>query len=326
MKDGLKFSQEDRDGVLARHPLNRGLEWARNIEDARIYRDEDSDPPFEPKFVLGGIARDTYEYIDFDINETEADPYYYCVMSVIKGDGLIDKDPWNRRTESPLMSPPVEVTPYTCIPVDEISKEVISLGGHIMDPLAKEDYRYQWDSRTVRTFLGPYFDRFLDRADELAETLSGLVQTSSDAMVDYIDFLSNKIRGYIKIIQVIAQIIQVLVSFRMRGSLLLLSLDPEDGGIRNFASRIRDSVIGEQITLGALSNETTASPGALASIQSSLYFGLIGVYGFPNDPTAPGYLDQYTAPYEQTYEAAKKRLEKNQTAIKLLLKLLTGKD
>lgn len=314
-KDGLPFTQEQYDEALLRHPIARKEEHARNIQKARIYRDEG----FEPEFILGGIARDTFQFTDFEVEEGIT--YYYSVMSVIKGDGLIDSDPWNRRVDSPLMSKPVEARAAFCIPVSEIENGILSLEG---DFISEKDYRFKWQSRTLRSYFGPLLDDMLDRVDQFTDTLSGLVQTSSDAIQEYIDFLSRKIRGYIQILQIVTNIITILVNFRLRGSLLLLNLDAESGGIENFVDRIRKSNIDSQ-SLGFMENDVTTSAGALASIRG-YYFGLITVFGYPEDPTNWENYDQYVAPYREEYNDVQRRLEESQRVIQLLLKILLGKD
>lgn len=321
VKEGLTFTQEQRDEALAKHPVARRKEHVRNFETARIYRvGTDEETEFEPAFVLGGIARDTYEFVDFDIEE--GNTYYYSVMSVIKGDGLVDSDPWNRRVDSPLMSPSVGIKVQTCIPVSELGDAILSLDGDFIDPT--QSYRFNWQSRTIRTYFGPLLDDMLDRVDEFTDQMAGLVQLAGDAMTEYIDFLSGKIRGYIKIIQVITNIVLILVNLRLRGSLLRLMLSPQAGGIENFVDRIRNSTVDSE-TFDALENDVTTSAGALASIKG-YYFGLVTVYGYPEDPTAPGYLEQFTAPYEETYNDTKKRHQDTQKAISLLLKILLGEE
>lgn len=315
IKEGLPFNQEDYDEALLRHPIARKEEHVRDIQKARIYRDEG----FEPEFVLGGIARDTFQFTDFDVEEGVT--YYYSVMSVIKGDGLIDSDPWNRRVDSPLMSKSVEARASFCIPVSEIENGILSLEG---DFISEKDYRFKWQSRTLRSYFGPLLDDMIDYVDQFTDILSGLVQTSSDAIQEYIDFLSRKIRSYIQIIQIITNIITILVSFRLRGSLLLLNLGAESGGIENFVDRIRKSQVDSE-SLGFIENDVTTSAGALASIRG-YYFGLVTVFGYPEDPSNWENYDQYVAPYREEYNDVQQRLEDSQRVIQILLKVLLGKD
>lgn len=314
-KEGLPFTQEQYDEALSRHPVARKEEHVRNIQKARIYRDEG----FEPEFVLGGVARDTFQFIDFDIEEGVT--YYYSVMSVIKGDGLIDSDPWNRRVDSPLMSKAIEARASFCIPVSEIERGILSLEG---DFISEKDYRFNWQSRTLRSYFGPLLDDMIDHVDQFTDILAGLVQTSSDAIQEYIVFLSKKIRGYIQIIQIITNIVTILVNFRLRGSLLLLNLEAEPGGVENFVDRVRKSQVDSQ-SLGFMENNVTTNTGVLASIRG-YYFGLITVFGYPEDPTNWENYDQYVAPYREEYNDVQQRLEDSQRVIQLLLKVLLGKD
>lgn len=338
VKDGLSFTEEQRNEMLLKHPLVRSIDDIRNFDEARIYRDDD----FEPQFVLGGISRDRYKFIDFDVEEGEI--YFYTVMSVIKADGLVDSDPWNRRLNSPLMSQPVGIRATYCIPTSEIEKEILSIDGDFIS--AKENYRYDWKYLTIRKYLGPPIEKLLDRVDQFAEQMAGVIQTSSDAMNDYINFMAGKIRTYTRIIQIMLDIVTTLVSFRLRGSLLLLTLEPETGGIENYASRVRDSGLAsydlttaeaydafgeEALNLGrsVIKEERnkqqpqTGEAGKLASIRG-IYFAYVTVYGWPDNPNNQETIDGYVAPYREEYNAVQKRLERNQRAVNMLLKLLIG--
>lgn len=310
IKEGLNFSSEERDEIILKHPLRRRPEYVRDIEKSRIYRDEG----FEPEFVLGGIARDKFSYIDYDVEE--GDTYYYSVMSVIKGDGLVDNDPWNRRTDSPLMSQPVSVTPSFCIPLTTLSDKIQTLDGDFIS--AEGSYRFNWKSRTLRTYFGPLLDDLLDRVDGIADNLLGLVQTSSDAVSEYIDFLGNKVKTYIQIVQTITDIVLMIVSFKLRGSLLVLNLSAESGGIQNFADRVMRSEVDSSTF-----NRNDRSEGRLGDIKG-YYFGIVSVYGFPGSEEDNQYLQGYLAPYAEEYNSVKKKFDDNQKSIKTLLKLFLG--
>lgn len=331
LKEGLPFTEEQRNEAILLHPIARNESFVRDIENARIYRDDD----FEPEFVLGGISRDSYQFTDYEVEEGTT--YFYSVMSVIKADGLVDRDPWNRRVGSPLMSASVGTEAFFCIPVSEIDDLILSLEGDFISP--KEDYRFKWRSVTLRTYFGPIFDFLLDKVEQFSEGMAGLVQTSSDAMQDYIDFISKRISNYIKIIQIVTNIVTTLVSFRLRGSLLLLNLDPEEGGIRGFVDRVLSSQVESQqissIEANAGNNSSVGKSviderraqqdgGAKLSSIRGIYFGLVTVYGFPQDPSQEEFYDNFTEPYVEEYNAVQSNLENSQRAVQTLLKILLG--
>jgi hypothetical protein len=238
---------------------------------------------------------------------------------VVRRGGYVEDDPMSDSITSPMMSGPVEATASACIPVEELENIIPLMNGYLKD---SSEYKYKWESITLRNVFGPQVGELLDRVDQFAEQLAGYVQTSSDAINNYLDFLANKIKNYIKIIEIITDIVLTLLNFRLRGSLLVLKLSPETGGIRNFADRVRKSEV-DSYTLSALANETTESAAALASIRGG-YFSAIWIVGYPDDPTDPSTWDEYTQPYMEEYNETANKLEDSNKTLNLLLKILVG--
>lgn len=312
-KQGVPPTKEDMDKIISNSITAKSEEHIRDFNNILVY----DDISFEPDFVVALPGKDHYTFTDFEVDEGIS--YFYKVMSVIARDGLVASDPYNRRVDSPLMSPSVYATARFCIPTSELIEPILSVYGDFIDP---RDYKYFWLSITLRTFFGPTINDLLDRLDQFTDSLVGLVQTSSDAISGYIDFLSTKIQNYIKIIDTITKIVDMLVNFRLRGSNLLLVLSAKPGGIENFVDRVKKSRI-ESKTYKDIRDDTTSDPAGLKSIKG-LYFGIVMLYGYPEDPSNLENYDHYVAPYREEYNDVVRRIERSQRSISFLTKILLG--
>jgi hypothetical protein len=292
-----------------------GIEWASHI---KVYDNDNLYAPEGKKFnngkpltVLSIPETNSFSIIDYDVVEGET--YYYKVFSIPGLGELIFSNPYNEMIESPLASPAAGAQAHACIPISEISKGILSMEGDFID---EKDYKYQWFSKSLRTFLGPTFDDLFNGIDSFADKLLGMVSTSGDAISDYLDFFSKKIESYISILNTIEQVIEMLANFRLRGSVLLLNVPLQKGGIKYFTDTVTNSQVESQTFGSAVNNDQGA---ALASIEG-YYFGLVAVYGIPD----PSNYNQLTQPYKTEYNSTIAQLQASGKAIQTLSKLLTG--
>jgi len=244
-----------------------------NGADQNILIYEDSD--FEPVYIKSLIGRPKYSLEDKNV--IEGTKYFYIVYSV-PSKNWFTKKPIYEDIRSPIASNRVTATPVKCIPISELQKYMIlDQDGNTVDP---ESIKTQWLSLSIRSLLGPSFGFIFDRMNSFSESLIGFTTTSSDAATNFVDFYANKIQGYLSIVTSIKNIINILLSYRLKGTIMYLTLDFEQGGTEGFVKRF---------------NEATMDPEAVD--VRGVYFGIVIVAGFPviNKDTAKLYFPKNEA-------------------------------
>jgi hypothetical protein len=266
-----------------------------------------------PLTVLSTPASQNFSIVDYDVVEGEV--YYYKVFSIPGAGALIFDNPYNARVDSPLASVAVGTKAFSnCISISEISQGILSKEGDFID---EKNLKYKWNFMTIRKFLGSTFDKELfGNIDLFADKLLGMVSTSSDAVNDYLSFFSKKIQSYITILNTIVQIVEILVNFRLRGSVLLLNVPAKTGGIQYFTNTVMSSSV-DSNTFG-YPNQNNG--GAALETIEGFYFGWVIVYGV----TDPSNYNQLIQPYKAEYNSVVAQLNANQKAISTLTKLLVG--
>jgi len=269
----------------------------------------------------------TYSYIDFDV--TEETLYYYKIYSVF-GEDYLDNNPHLKSISSPIATPTISANvPRECIPLSELKKYMnLSISGELMSPF---DMEGDWQSVTVRRMLGNQLDDMYDSLDVLADTLIGLVDTSSTAINNYLKFYGERIENLLEILEKIKNIIFRLSSFTTRGTFMVLKMPLETGGMKGFVDRFNKAC-----NSGNSKNEVPKSTKKLSEFLSNsakitknspiakfnekgIMFGLILLYGIP-DLSNPERLKLIVP--ESNIENAKKRYASSGKAIETLLKML----
>jgi len=267
-----------------------------------------------PVTVLATPGTQSYSIVDTDV--TDGVNYYYIVFSIPGLGELIFNNPYNIRVDSPLASPAVGAKAFGCIPISEISQGILSKEGDFID---EKNLKYKWNFLTLRKFLGPVFDKqVFGTIDLFADKLLGLVSTSSDSINNYLTFFGKKIQSYIQILNTIVQIVEILVNFRLRGSVLLLNVPASKGGIQYFTNTVTNSSVTSDTFTGT--GSTTNNGGAALETIEGFYFGWVVVYGISDSADYSKLAQPYRAEYNNTIS----QLQASQKAIDTLTKLLVG--
>lgn len=309
----------------------------RGFQKIRLYDNEGfkNQGSKDPVFVKFSFGKDDYTYTDYNI-ETGV-KYFYRVYTVLSdGEAAYVEDPYPFRLDSPLTSNVASATALGCIPVSEIAEEILSMEG---DLLRKEEYANSlWRQVSLNRFFGSQVDKLLKKVENFADKLIGYVSTPAGAINEYIDFYANKLTDYITIIQTITNIINMLISFRLKGSMLMLDLfEPKKGGIQGFAERINRAQVNSAVmgrrprdpsqaidrafgSTGGITKSISNDMGQTLSELRGIYYGLVVVYGLGN----PGDVKAHAAPYMKEYNDIKKQAEDSKKTFTMLKGIITG--
>lgn len=350
-KSGDFPTLKQMDAIIANSALAKDQNLVRSFQKIKIFdNDANADQlglkkfnEGEPVFVGKNILYESYEYTDFEVQT--GTKYYYRVYTVLneKKNGL-SGDPYLFRVDSPMSSNEASATAYNCIPVSEIPNGILTLDGEWIDE--KDHSKSKWSSLAIKDLLGPSIEKLLNAVDKFADKLIGYVSTSSDAVNEYLDAFAKKIDDYVKILDILTQVINVIMSFRLKGSVLLLNLTkPKEGGIQGFAQRIANATVNSAIlgkkprseseivninvkvppgaegAKSAINSQVSNDMGASLSALKGFYYGLVVVYGFTDKVD----LKAYAAPYMTEYNDVSSQLANNEKTINMLLKILLGK-
>jgi hypothetical protein len=322
LKEGVMPSAEDMQKILISNFKVGGPDDIKAYSGVRVYDNgnvyaltlENKFNKGNPVTVLADSYKQSFSIIDYDVIPGQI--YYYKVFSMPGTGDLIFNNPYNTNVNSPLGSQAVGAMAFKCIPVSEIPNGMVSLEGDFVNP---RDLRYQWTSLTLKTFLGPNFENLFNSIDMFADKLLGYVSTSSDALMDYLDFFQKKISNYIRMIEAIEEIIMFLMNFRLDGSVLLLNIPLSKGGIDYFKNSVANSKIYSQnfdIKKSGINNQ-----GASLKTIEGFYYGIIVVYDVPD----PDSYKQITREYITEYNGITAQLNSAANAISTLSNILVGK-
>lgn len=279
--------------------------------DRFIYADDDFnggeayDVPFFPLKL-------NYKYVDFEVEPGVE--YHYQVFSTA-GFDFSDRYEFLRAVESPLGSRRVSAIPTECIPLSELKKySLLDTDGN---PVDNEGLAGEWVNLTIRDILPEEFDNVLQLLDDLADRLVGGIDLSGDAMSAYIKFLSKKVKTLLKITTKIKELVQRLLQYRLQGTVLVLNLSPEIGGMEEFTNRFNSAVIDEGVVKNLLGNEEAQDTSTIDAMQG-IFVGVAVVYGFPD--FSEGLAERFV-PEEQA-EQYKKQLERFEKSLKTFKQIL----
>ncbi|MBD3260236.1 MAG: hypothetical protein GF334_00935 [Candidatus Altiarchaeales archaeon] len=313
-KLGVKITWEDPQTPITRFyifrsPYKEGVVKQIEVDgediDIRVFEDEGF-PVHKP--VIPGRPR--YSYIDFDVNPE--DIYYYKVFSAL-GRSFIESDKEEdqvyKRIDAPNASQTVSAEPRLCIPVSELEKyTLLDEDGNVVSPI---DLKGDWYSLSLRTMLGPAFEKLLDKMDSVSDRLLGMVNTSSDAMSDYVKTFQSKIRTYLDVVRRVLDIVDQMLSYQLRGNFILVEIYPEVGGIEGFVDRFNRATAEDAKDQDG-NKIATAGDGISDLATEGVMFGVTMVYGFPtadSDYIKENVPDKQQNKFEGSLEDTQKALE-----------------
>jgi hypothetical protein len=294
---GLNKDQTIKVTISWNHPVTRGIHgfWIYRCkvydgvnktvtvnsiqQNILVYEDDN----FEPVYISAIVGRPKYNWVDKNV--TEGVKYFYVVFSVPNKEWF-KKKPIYEDIRSPLASGRVYATPVKCIPVSELQKYmVLDQDGNTVDP---NTIKTQWLSLNIRTLLGPSLGFIFDKMNSFTDSLIGFTTTSSEASTSFVNFYATKIQGYLDIVTSIKNIINIILSLRLKGTIMYLNLDFEQGGTEGFVKRF---------------NEAAMDPKAVD--VKGVYMGIVIVVGFPvinKDNSKLYYSDNEAQEYEKEFK------------------------
>jgi len=293
--------------------------------DVEVKEFSREDPITKVKY---NFVKPTYSYIDFDIKPQTT--YGYKIYSVF-GDDYLEKHPNLKSIHSPIATPAVAANvPAECIPLSELKKYMnVAINGEITSPF---DFEGEWQSATVRNMLGNQIDDIYNSLDVLSERLINYVNTSSDALSDYLKFYAKRVEDLLEVVTKLKGLTVQLSSFTQRGTFMVLRLPLQQGGMRGFVERFNkacnsSSSNSKQTTKdkkdikdtfnGALKVEKN-SPIATFN-EKGIMFGVILLYGIPDLSDTERLKDIVP---ESRVSGLKSRYKATEKAISTFLKIL----
>jgi len=277
-----------------------------------VYSDQDFNEG-DPYKVTYSPLKFRYSYIDFEV--TPGQDYHYQVFSTA-GFDFSDKYEFLRSVESPLGSQRVSAVPRECIPLSELKKySILDVDGN---PVDNSSLSGEWINLTVKDILPVEFDSVFRLLDNFSESLVGAVSSAGDSFSKYISFLSKKVSTLLEITTEIKELVQRILQYQLQGSVLLLNLSPEKGGMQGLTDRFNAAVVDEGFVVGVLGNKDDKSEASTIDSMKGLFVGVGLVYGFPEFNSDFG---QRFVPEEQQ-EQYKKQLKRFETALSTYRKLL----
>jgi len=315
------------------------------VKEINVYSDSDFNGGAPVEFsALGAVVKNKYEYVDLEVEDGVT--YHYQVFSTAGfnfiintydkartlKNGLLGKTDSDffvqslQRVTSPLGSKRVSATPRSCIPVSELRKNVLlDIDGNPrdLDKLATGG----WLNLTVRDLIGNQMDNLLDELDSFAESISGSLTTAGGALDKYLRFIEAKIQRYLGILTKVQNIVQRLMQYRLKGTVLLLNLDAEEGGVEGFVARMRKATVDPRIAanlVGLTREERTGgskygstAPSDIESMEG-IFAGVVLLFGYPryDNENIQSYVPQ------SEIESYKKQVEKSKKALDTYQKIL----
>jgi len=258
-----------------------------------------------------------YRYTDFDVKEDVQ--YYYKVYSTYDEDWL-GKTPDMQDVGSPAATPFRMAKCKRCIPISELKGHTVQkLNGEFLDAIL--DWRSDWQSLTVRSVMSKQLDVLFAKIDLVTDKLLGAVNSSSAAMSKYIGIYEKKLGKIIDVMEAIQEIIELLMSFTLRGTFLVLTLPVEEGGMAGFVDRLNSASRLDNVEKENKQpdNPFAVSQGGIAQFtERGVYFGLIMLFGYPFVDKER--LDEMFLPEETG--GVEVKIKATQKAVETLLKLL----
>lgn len=292
--------------------------------DREIKQFSNEDPIAKVKCIM---VKPTYSYIDFDVEPETA--YYYKIYSVY-GDDYLERHPKFKSNDSPIATRAVLVhVPAECIPLTELKKYMnVAINGEI-SPLV--NLQGEWQSASVRNMLGKQIDDIYSGLDVLSERLIKYVNTSSDALSEYIKFYAKRIEDLLEVVTKLRGLTVRLSSFTMRGTFMVLRLPLEQGGMSGFVERFnkacnssssdRKETTKDKKSLKE-SFKDASKPEKNAPIakfnEKGIMFGVILLYGTPD--TSSDRLKEIVP--ESRIASLKDQYKTTEKAISTFLKIL----
>ena len=256
-----------------------------------------------------------FRYTDFKVESGKK--YYYKVYSMM-GDKYFETNPSKEDINSPVASPIVSSQPRNCISTDELKNyTTLGINGELLTPF---DLEGDWQSVTVRRLLGKSLDSMFTQIDALADKLTGLVNTGSKAMTDYLKYYSDRVASLLDLISEFRTIVERLSAYSLRGTFMLLRLNIEEGGMRHFVDRFNQACQIDNTKMDDKTDPVVVSnnSGIAKYTERGIMLGVVLLTGIPVVTTAR--LLEEVSPSE--VDSLKKNIENIEKAITTLMKML----
>lgn len=199
---------------------------------------EYDDPDFGgPKFVNANIVNGGGSFLDRNIplegDEPKYDQYYYVIESGWQGDSPTDSlfGPRSAEIVVPVQKKCIDPDSVAVVTHDKGFKELISAGWGGLG---------SWSSLQLKYSI-PYMTTLLDMMNNLLNSLKGMLKSNSDSFGEFIDTLSDKIKKYLGIVELMITIVNQIKSMIIGPNAAFLYLAPEEGGINRFMDRVRSA-------------------------------------------------------------------------------------
>lgn len=134
----------------------------------------------------------------------------------------------------------------------------------------------QWSSLQLKAVL-PFVPTLVEQLNKLLGTIKGMVKTGSSAFGDFLEGIQAKINKYVDLIDIVGSIIEKITNLDF-GTIAMLNVPPEEGGVSHFMERVRsaeplgDGFTGpEGITMGIVIMYGASSnvPGGADNIEAN---------------------------------------------------------
>jgi hypothetical protein len=234
------------------------------------------------------------------------------------GDKYFETNPSKEDINSPVASPIVSSQPRNCISTDELKNyTTLGINGELLTPF---DLEGDWQSVTVRRLLGKSLDSMFTQIDALADKLTGLVNTGSKAMTDYLKYYSDRVASLLDLISEFRTIVERLSAYSLRGTFMLLRLNIEEGGMRHFVDRFNQACQIDNTKMDDKTDPVVVSnnSGIAKYTERGIMLGVVLLTGIPVVTTAR--LLEEVSPSE--VDSLKKNIENTEKAITTLMKML----
>lgn len=262
------------------------------------------------------IGKKKYEYIDFnvaaDVNANVDNTYYYQVGTEASKDWLKNNPQYNFMS-SPVFTKVVSAKPRRCIPLSALNQGPRDQMGNEVETIEGE-----WHALSLRKLLGPEVDNLFTLIDNMADKLTGMLVSTSQSANDYIKFFEEKIEFYMDIINKVAELIDYLMTFRLNGTFMCLSLSPKRGGMQGFVDRFNQATTSEDVKQFPSKSNDNKAGGISQYMDQGIMAGVILLYGIPD--VNGSYFKEMVPPDKM--KQVQKSFDKSQKALKVFLKLL----
>jgi hypothetical protein len=196
------------------------------------------------KVVVNSPFETFNEIIDFDVLPDVE--YFYIVVPAF-GD-LKETDYLNFldvfKGAFGIPSKVVSAKATACIP-DYLQNWIEYPDGRIL-PTGNSNAPH-WESLNVKTILGPQSDRILSSLVQMLNIAGSYLETANSNFSSFQKNFKRKIQAYLRVISRINKLLSLLSTYKIVGSVSLLNLREQKGGIAKFAQRVNAAKLPDKL-------------------------------------------------------------------------------